>query len=194
MGEFFRRIYYLLNRRRLERELANDIEVHREMLGQDYQKDFGNTFRVREQSREAWGWNWLDHLAQDLRYGLRMLRKNPGFTAVAMITLALGIGGNTAVFSIVDAVLLRPLPYKDPHRLVVVWQAQPGRFGSSESFDSYRDFEEWRHSSRCFEQIEALTWARTGANLTWRGRPQRVLLIPATEGIFSLLGVAAAQG
>jgi len=205
---FSLRLRSLLKRRRVEEELSDELRFHmeklieekvaHEMTGEEARyaalRELGGVEQIKEECRDMRRLKYIESFVQDVRYGLRMLAKNPGFTAVAVITLALGIGANTAVFSIVDAVLLRPLPYKDPHRLVVVWQAQPGRFGSSESFDSFRDFEEWRHSSRSFEQIEALTWARAGANLTWRGKPQRVLLIPATEGIFSLLGVAAAQG
>src|SRR5437016_889873 len=133
-------------------------------------------------------------LVQDVEYGLRMLARNRGFTVLAVLTLALGIGANTTVASIVDAVLLRPLPYKDPDRLVVIWEAQAGHIGSSEVFDSYREFLEWQRSSRSFEQLEALTWAFAGQTLSWHGRPRRVLAIPATQGIFSLLGVPATQG
>jgi macrolide transport system ATP-binding/permease protein len=85
MGEFFRRIYYLLNRRRLERELQNDIDFHREMLSGESRKDFGNTTRVSERAREAWGWGWLDRVMQDLRFGARLLKKSPGLVFTATV-------------------------------------------------------------------------------------------------------------
>jgi putative ABC transport system permease protein len=153
MGEFFRRIYYLLNRRRLERELADDIEVHREMMGQEYRKDFGNTLRVREQAREAWGWSWLDHFAQDVRYGLRILRKNPAFTLVAMLALGLDIGANTALFSLVYGVLLKPLPYAQGHQLVVIRQAF-AKTSVDDVLFSVKEIEDYRAQSKSLAELE----------------------------------------
>jgi len=117
---------------------------------------------LREKSRDMWGWNWLENLVQDIRYGLRMLARRPGLAAVVILTLGLGIGANTATFSVVDAVLLRPLTYKNPDRLVVIWEAEIGHAGPSKVFDSYRDSEEWQRSVRSFEKLEALTWAHAG--------------------------------
>ena len=132
-------------------------------------------------------------LFQDLRYGWRQLKRSPGFTAVAVVTLALGIGANTAIFSIVDAVLLQPLPYKDSDRLFAVWSTEIKNPGSK-LFSSYRDFEEWQAHNQSFEQLEACTWATGGQALTWHGTSLNVLAIPATQGFFSLLGVSAARG
>ena len=109
MGELFRRIYYLLNRSRLERELRNDIDVHREMLG-DNRKNFGNATLLQEQSHNAWGWGWLDRTFQDVRFGLRMLRKAPAMSLTAIAVLALGIGVNVTAFNIVDVMFFKPLP------------------------------------------------------------------------------------
>jgi hypothetical protein len=112
---------------------------------------------------------------------------------VAVLTLAVGIGASTAIFSVVDAVLLRPLPYKGADRLVDVLMSETGTAGPSKLFVSYSDFLEWKNSTS-LEQVEACTWARGGQTLSWRGRAQRALVIPATEGFFSLLGAHAALG
>src|SRR4030088_454837 len=108
MNEFFRRLRYLLNRRRFDRELANDLEFHREMAGREG-RHLGNTLLLREEARDAWGWTWIDRFSQDLRYTTRILRKSPGFTAAAVLMLAIGIGANVAVFSFFDLMVLRPL-------------------------------------------------------------------------------------
>jgi putative ABC transport system permease protein len=135
-------------------------------------------------------------MLNDLRYGIRMLVKKRVFTAVVVLTLGLGIGANTALFSIVNAVLLRPLPYKDADRLVAVWESEVGHGPNSKVFASFRDFQEWKDHSHSFEQLEACTWAwyNAGQTLMWHGTAQRVTAIPTTAGLFSLLGVQAAQG
>src|SRR5437867_3134991 len=129
-------------------------------------------------------------LLQDFRYGLRMLVKNPGFTAAVVLVLALGIGANTAIFSVVNAVLLRPLPYKDPDRLVVIWgkRAQgTGRLPSSPA-----DIADWREQSQAFEHIVAFDRWRT--TLTGKGDPEQINGGRASAGLFAMLGVAPAQG
>jgi hypothetical protein len=118
MGETFRRIRYLINRRRFDVELENDMEFHREMAARAGRNNFGNTLRLREQAREAWGWTWLDRLIQDLRYAVRMLARSPGFTLMAVLVLAIGIGVNVAAFTVFDVVALEPLPVRDPASLV----------------------------------------------------------------------------
>ncbi len=118
MTQLFRRIYYLINRRRIDAELENDIEFHREMAARAGRSNFGNTLRIREQSREAWGWTWLDRLIQDLHYALRMFLRSPGFTIMAVLVLAIGIGINVAAFSLFNMVALKPLPVRDADRIV----------------------------------------------------------------------------
>src|SRR5207249_10272897 len=95
-------------------------------------------------------------LIQDLRYGIRMLAKNPGFTAVAVVTLALGIGANTAIFSVVNAILLRPLPYKEAERLVVIWETEPSGPGNLYP-DAGPDLEDWRKQNEAYESLAAAT-------------------------------------
>jgi predicted permease len=118
MGEIFRRIRYLIHRRRLDAELKNDMEFHREMAARAGRNNFGNTLRMQEQAREAWGWTWLDRLVQDLSYTVRTLLRAPGFTVTAVLVLAIGIGVNVGAFSLFDMVALKPLPVRDPGSLV----------------------------------------------------------------------------
>src|SRR6516162_11592 len=110
-------------------------------------------------------------LLQDLLYGLRMLAKNSSFTAFAVITLALGIGANTAIFSVVNAALLRPLPYEEPNRLVYVWSAEKAR-GINQSTVSIPDLHDWREQNRVFQGIAG--WWSASYNLSGADEPQQV--------------------
>ncbi len=142
MGEFFRRIYFLINRRRLSAELRNDMEFHREMQARAGQDNFGNTLRMRERSYEAWGWTWLDRLLQDLRYGVRILVRAPGFTLLAVLVLAIGIGVNVAAFNIFNMTALKPLPVRDADRIVRLERRSPDSYTSEMAYPSflfYRD-------------------------------------------------------
>jgi putative ABC transport system permease protein len=133
--------------------------------------------------------NLLADIWQDLRYGLRQLRRDPGFTAAAVITIALGIGANTAVFSLLDAVLLRPLPYSHPNRLFELF---PTRAGHAMVQASYPDFEEWKEQSRTFQEMAA--YEQEDLNLTGTSYPERLRALFSTRGLFALLGTPLALG
>ncbi len=134
-------------------------------------------------------------IAADLRFAARGFARRPGFTVVAVLTLALGIGAATAVFSIVDAVLLRPLPYHDPARLTAIWATSTREQGLAKIFATYEDYAAFRSRSRTLESVAAATWAtRLGRILTGYGRSREVLAVPATAGFFDTLGVHAALG
>src|SRR5215471_12375069 len=133
----------------------------------------------------------MENLFHDLRYGFRMLVKNPAFTAVAILTLALGIGANTAIFSVVNAVLLRQLPYADSDRLVAVWEQNISRNRDKNSL-SPANFLDWRDQNNCFEQMAGLFDFRT--NLTGFDDPEELAVQVVTPNFFDLLGSRALVG
>jgi hypothetical protein len=126
--------------------------------------------------------------------GPRTLWRSPGFTAVAVCTLALGIGAGTAVFSVVDAVFLRPLPYQDDTHLAAIWKRSSREKELTKLFTSYRDFERWRSRVHSFENMSAATWAVGGRVWRGAGAAREVLAIPVSRSFFDTLGVRAARG
>ncbi len=208
MSDLLRRVRALFRRRRLDAEFAEEIQLHIALVAarlrdqgiaerdaeREARKRFGNAALLRETSQDAWGWRWLTDFLQDLRYALRLFGKGPAFAAVAITTLALGIGANTAVFSVVDAVLLRPLQYRDPERLVAIWNRNLKDSGPSKLFQGYRDFETYSRNARSFEAVSAATWAVGGQLWTGHGPAREVFAMPVDASFFSTLGLQASLG
>ncbi|HUJ29913.1 MAG TPA: ABC transporter permease [Candidatus Acidoferrum sp.] len=154
--------------------------------------ELGGVEQVKEQVRDARAGAWLDSLLQDLRYGLRMLRKSPGFTLVAVLTLALGIGANAAIFSILESQLWRPLPFPDSERLAdphVVLRQNP----KQRDVLSARVFRAWREQSRSFSNLAGYFYPGS-RNFTANGTSERVLVMPTTSNFFDTLKVSPARG
>jgi len=181
--------------RNKQEELAQELQGHLQMAvseriergesvteaAQSARREFGNVDLVRQVTRDQWGWLWLEELLQDLRYGARMLRKNPGFALVAVLTLALGIGANTAIFSLVNGILLRPLPYYQPDRLVQVTGFYPkGAFAAMRSQIQSMDVAAY---------VEGYEF-----NLTAKGAPVRLTVTLVSADLFSVLGAPAETG
>src|SRR5713226_8260409 len=133
----------------------------------------------------------METLFKDIRYGIRSLLKHPGFTAIAVITLAVGIGANTAIFSVINAVLLRPLPYREPDRLVTIWEESPER-GMYQMPVSFANLRDWVDQNHTFEQISAYTF--TNLNLSGTGEPARLGAVRSSANLFPLVGAAPLLG
>ena len=163
LAELGRRLWMLLRRRQFDADLDEEMHLHRELRMQDEigrglspeeahyaaRRRFGNELMLREDSRNMWGWNWLENLFQDVRYGLRMLARNPGFTVVAMVTLALGIGANTAIFSVINGLFLHPPGVVHPERVVAL-RVRYTKLGLNNIVVSAPDYAQVRNSKRIF--------------------------------------------
>src|SRR5271167_33689 len=195
----------VLRRSRMESEMDAELRFHIEAFAEDLASrgvprgeamrrariEFGGIERVKEEGREARGTRILDELRQDFRYGVRMFRKSPGFTAVAGLTLALGIGANTAIFSVVNAVLLSPLPYANAHRLMLVKETLPNL--SAEPFNvSGPDIAEIQKLNHVFEGVGGFrVWTY---EFSGRGEPARVTANRISSDLFDMLGVQPVVG
>jgi len=197
-------LWALLHRSQTERELDEELRHHIDRqteqnirfgtspveARQAALKAFGGVEQAKERSRDARGGRWIEDLWQDLRYGARMLMKKPGFTLIAVLTLALGIGANTAVFSLVDAFMLRLLPVKDPEQLVFVKAVSPQ--GRTRGSFPYGAFEQFRDLSSSFSGIFAYDATRFSA--TVKGQPEMLWGDFVSGSYFDVLGVSALYG
>ena len=199
------RLASLLTKSRDERELNVEVQAHLELLERENlrrgmspeearhaaRRDFGGVEQSKEAYREQRGLPFLDTLFQDVRYALRTLVKSPGFTTMAVLTLALGIGANTAIFSVVRAVLLRALPLPQANRLVMIWGTNTAN-GDTHDVISYPDFEDWRAQAISFDSVAAFT--NRGAILTADNQAERVPAVQASAEFFGTLGVQPSLG
>ncbi|HEX4164526.1 MAG TPA: ABC transporter permease [Bryobacteraceae bacterium] len=199
MRRFFAKLAHLFRGRNAETELAREIESHLSMLQENFEaqglspedarqaarRTYGGIEQIKELHREARSYLWIEHLIKDIRYGGRSLLRTPGFTSVAVIALALGIGANTAIFGVVNAVLLRPLPYRDPGRLVTVLHNGTGPVATANYID-------WRDQSHSFKAMGAADY--WSPNLTDKGPfdshpAENLYALKVTENMLPLLGV-----
>ena len=194
-------------RRRREESLDNEIHDYIERETQDNMaagmppdearhaalRKFGPVLNVKEETRNVWGWAWFERLGQDLRHGRRMLAKNPGFTAVAVISIAIGVGANCASFSFGDAMLLRPLTVLRPSEVVTVGTSESTE-GFSTLVASYRDYVDFRDESKSFEGLVALNGSTFGFAVERDALPQMKFGAMVTGNFFRVMGVEPELG
>jgi putative ABC transport system permease protein len=207
LAEIVRRLLMLLRRGRFDADLDEEMRLHRELREQEQierglsaqeahyaaQRRFGNDLVLREESRDMWGWNWLEMLLHDVRYGLRQLRRNPGFTAAAVLTLAMGIGTTTALFTVVHSVLLEPLPFKDPVRLLRLYEhSSDDKFPYNANAGGV--FAEWKKQSRAFSDLALLGGGQYNLSSAGGQLPEKVSAAECSWNLFPTLGVEPALG
>ena len=194
------RIKQIFSRRRIFADLSEEIREHldekiaelvaRGMSNKEAEavarRHFGNVMLTEQDGRAVWRWSWIEDFLSDVRYGLRGLRKNPGFTVIAILTLALGIGATTAIYSVTYATLLAPLPYPQPERLVIVW---PQFHGHRVWGASVGDFLDWKRQSTVFEDLTAFDSQSSSFNLVSAGHPEQVMAQRVLPDDYRIMGV-----
>ena len=205
ISDLLYRLRALIRRRSTESDLDDELCAHFERQVQKHMKsglpleearrrarlEFGGFDQVKEECREARGVGFIETTIQDLRYGLRMLRKSPGFTAVAILTLALGIGANAAIFSLIDAVLLRALPFPHPDRLVAIWERRSAS-GEANIPVSGHEFVAWSEESHTFDRMAL--YATDNVTVTGHGEPESIGVLRVSAEFFPVLGIRPALG
>jgi len=200
LSQLWRRLLFYVRRNRFDRELEEEMRFHLEMKAQENaeagmeplearyaaERQFGNQTLLQEVSREMWGVRSIETLFQDLRYGVRMLLKNPGFALIAVFTLALGIGANTAIFSVINSVLLKPLPYREPDRIFQVLRRYPQGMGGAVSATK---FSFYRQHNQTFEGLAACDFLGAGVNLFVGDEAHFVSSLQASADLFPVLGI-----
>jgi putative ABC transport system permease protein len=203
MAEWLRRLWFLRRSRQFDHDLDAELRFHLDMRRRSLEQEglspaaadrqarheLGGPLQIREASRDVWIFRSLDQLGQDVRYALRGCRRQPAFTLAVVATLALGIGANTAIFSVVDTLLLKPAPFADASRLVVVHSA---RLAQSRLPLSYPNFVDLRARSRVFEGLAG--WTMGEVTITGQGEPEHAQSALVTSNLFEVLGVSAALG
>jgi putative ABC transport system permease protein len=198
-----RRLLALFRTRRLDRELADEVRAHLELAERDAmasglspeearrvaRRHFGSIDVMTEVHRDRRSVRWMETLAKDCRYGLLLLKRDPGFAFIAISVMAIGIGANTAMFSLMDAVLLKPLPYPEPERIVRVWEAPTP---TSRNGISTLNFVDWKRLSTSFEALSAVRGLNVA--LTGEGEPARLSGTLVSADYFDVFGVKAALG
>jgi putative ABC transport system permease protein len=208
LSQLWRRLLFYLRRDSFDRELEEEIRFHLELKVEENraagvspeearyvaQRQFGNRTLLREVSRDMWSFRFLDTLAQDIRYSLRIMLRNPGFSAVVVLTLMLGIGACTAVFSVVYAVMLKPLPYRDSDRLCVLWKSVPKK-GLERDWTSYPAFKDWKEQNHAFEDM-ALFLRPEGAKVTLHNGDQaeKIQAAVVSANFFTVMGITPVIG
>ena len=200
MNSVLRKLRWLIRRPDKEAELREELQFHLEEEARERQEDglakdearwaarreLGNLILLQEDTRAAWGWARLEQFGRDITYGLRQIRRNPSFSGIAIATLAVGIGGITAMFSAFDAVLIRPLPYADADRLVMIWDDMTGERRSGHS-PAPAEWLEWRRHNTVFTDLAA-TQPGEGT-LSGDAEPEQVPARKTTANLWDVLGV-----
>ncbi len=189
--------------RRRDKDLENELQVHLRMAAQDRvdrgeaaadaeasaRRELGNAQLIKEVTRSIWGWTWLERFVQDLRFGARVLGKNPGTTFVSVLTLALGISASTTIFSVVYGILLRPLPYAKPEQIVQVWEVN-GKGNRLHMADpNFLDVRAQNHSLQGFAEFSASVESVSGGS-----EPSRLRVSSVSDGFFAIMGVQPVRG